>query len=266
MFEFVLLGRYMHGEQFLYKLDPRVKIGILMVLFLSVFLIANMYYYLFLVTMLLLMLQFNNIPFFFIMKGLKPLLFLMFFLSFFYLFTINEGTLLFSFGFLKVYSGALRFTFLIFLRLFIFLLGSLVVTLSTKETAITYGISFFLTPLKWVRFPVNTLAFIIGLALRFVPTMFDEAYTIRQAQISRGAHLEKGKLHQKIRAMVSIFIPLLLKSIDRAEDLANILTVRGFHPESKRTAYYVYRISKYDYIAILCCALVVGGSFFLWNM
>lgn len=222
----MMLGRYIPLNSFIHKLDPRLKIGALLLLLISVFFDAGFIGYgilgIFVITLVLL----SKIKISQILKSIKPMLFMMIFLMFFNLLFIQKGTLLFSLGFLHIYDQALLQTAYIFIRLILIIIMTTVLTATTKPLDLTLGIEHLLTPFKRIGFPTHEVAMMISIALRFIPTLLEETQRIMKAQASRGVEFSEGSLKEKIMSIVSLIIPLFISAFQRAEDLANAMESR----------------------------------------
>jgi energy-coupling factor transport system permease protein len=103
-----------------------------------------------------------------------------------------------------------------------------------------------------------SIAFALSLAIRFVPTLAQEAQNIREAQMVRGLELQKGNILRKVRNFIPIIIPLIILSIQRAMIVAESLESRGFGAQKKRTYLYPLKMKVKDYILIvLLTALLI---------
>lgn len=263
----MMLGRYIPLNSFIHKLDPRLKIGALLLLLISVFFDAGFIGYgilgIFVITLVLL----SKIKISQILKSIKPMLFMMIFLMFFNLLFIQKGTLLFSLGFLHIYDQALLQTAYIFIRLILIIIMTTVLTATTKPLDLTLGIEHLLTPFKRIGFPIHEVAMMISIALRFIPTLLEETQRIMKAQASRGVEFSEGSLKEKIMSIVSLIIPLFISAFQRAEDLANAMESRNYNPEAKRTRYkqLIWKFS--DTVSFICvisvCTCIITLSIVL---
>ncbi|MDR0545498.1 MAG: energy-coupling factor transporter transmembrane protein EcfT [Mycoplasmataceae bacterium] len=144
-------------------------------------------------------------------------------------------------------------------------LSLLTVTLaisSTNNVQLAYGIEKILTPLKFIKIPIQEWAMIIAIALRFVPTLINQAGRILNAQASRGVDIRNGNIKNKFVAIVSLIVPLFVLAFYAADDLANAMEVRGYNPANKRTRYRSYKLKVFDYCALVLMLLVF--AFFIF--
>ena len=194
----MMFGRYLPIDSFIHRLDPRLKIGSLLLLLIAVFFDAGFLGYGILGLFVIFMIILSHIKISQILKAIKPMLFMMLFLMFFNLLFIQRGNLLFSFGFIKIYDQALLQTAYIFIRLILIIIMTTVLTATTKPLDLTLGIEHLLSPFKKVGFPTHEVAMMISIALRFIPTLLEETQRIMKAQASRGVEFSEGRLKDKI--------------------------------------------------------------------
>jgi energy-coupling factor transport system permease protein len=135
-----------------------------------------------------------------------------------------------------------------------------ILTTTTKPLDLTYGLESLMSPLKRVKFPAHEIAMTISIALRFIPTLLEEADKIIKAQASRGVDLAEGKLKDKITALISLIIPLFISSFQRSEELANAMEARGYDPAGVRTRYRILALKRRDVIALIIGVLIMTAS------
>lgn len=263
----MMLGRYLPMDSFIHRLDPRLKIGSLLLLLISVFFDAGFIGYGILGIFVIILIILSKMKVSQILKSIKPMIFMMIFLMFFNLLFIQKGTLLLTLGFIKIYDQALIQTAYIFIRLVLIIVMTTILTATTKPLDLTLGIEHLLSPFKKVGFPTHEVAMMISIALRFIPTLLEETQRIMKAQASRGVEFSEGKLKDKIVSIVSLIIPLFISAFQRAEDLANAMESRNYNPEAKRTRYkqLIWKVS--DTVSLLfvlaICAIMVTLSIVL---
>ena len=259
----MMFGRYLPIDSFIHRLDPRLKIGSLLLLLIAVFFDAGFLGYGILGLFVIFMIILSHIKISQILKAIKPMLFMMLFLMFFNLLFIQRGNLLFSFGFIKIYDQALLQTAYIFIRLILIIIMTTVLTATTKPLDLTLGIEHLLSPFKKVGFPTHEVAMMISIALRFIPTLLEETQRIMKAQASRGVEFSEGRLKDKIMSIVSLIIPLFISAFQRAEDLAYAMEARGYVPNQPRTRYKQLKMQGKDYILLIGSMLLLAGMIVL---
>jgi energy-coupling factor transport system permease protein len=164
---------------------------------------------------------------------------------------------LFSWGIIEVSRSGVYLGITTFLRLVLLYLGSSLLTMTTSSLKLSAGLEKLLSPLAYLRFPVQQLAMIINLALRFIPTLMEEAELISRAQRARGASFDTGPLGKRLKTTVTVLIPLLGATLQRADDLALALESRCYtadkHNHSRlRSLHFSHR----DGIAMVLAAVV----------
>lgn len=135
-------------------------------------------------------------------------------------------------------------------RVFIIILASSTLTLTTKPTDLTNAIEWYLKPLEYMKIKTSIFAMILSIALRFIPTLFNETNKILKAQASRGVDFNEGKLKEQIGQIISLLIPMFVISINKANDLADAMEARGYIPGAKRTRLTQMKFSLKDYIVL----------------
>jgi energy-coupling factor transport system permease protein len=194
----------------------------------------------------------SNIPLKIVIKSVKPILFIITFTAIINIFwTTGEGDPWINFGIIKVYQeGVINATFLV-ARIFVLIIGSSVLlTYTTTPIALTDGIERLFSPLKKIGLPVHDFAMIMTIALRFIPTLMEEAQKIMSAQKARGADFSNGNLLQKAKALIPILIPLFSSSIRHAIDLATAMECRCYKGGEGRTRMKILKCQTSDFVAL----------------
>lgn len=263
----VVFGRYMPYDSFIHRLDPRLKIGALLMLLITIFFDAGFLGYGILGLFVILCMVLSKMSVKQVIKAVKPMVIMMLFLMIFNLFLITTGHVVATLGPLKIYSGALYQTAYILIRLVLIIVLTTILTASTKPLDLTLGLEHLLSPLKKIGFPTHEVAMMISIALRFIPTLLEETQRIMKAQASRGVDFSEGSFKEKIMAIISLIIPLFISAFQRAEDLANAMESRNYNPEAKRTRYHQLSWQGADTFAMtivtLLCVGIIAMSFVL---
>ena len=123
-------------------------------------------------------------------------------------------------------------------------------TLTTSPIVLTDALERIMSPLKVVKFPAHEIAMMMTIALRFIPTLTEEAQKILNAQSARGADFESGSIFQRAKAMVPLLVPLFVSAFRRAGDLAMAMEARCYHGGEGRTRLRVLKYSRYDLYAV----------------
>lgn len=255
----IALGRYIPLNSKADKMDPRAKIIILLLLMIAVFIPAGVMGYVLISLYVLLALYYSKLKVSYALRSMKPMIFMMIFLLIINIFAIKTGTCWVKLGWFTIYSDAIWQTLYIVVRLTFMIILTTILTASTKPLYLTLGIEKLLSPFEKIGLPAHIIAMMISIALRFIPTLIEEAQRIMNAQASRGVDMENGTLKEKISAVLSLIVPLFVSAFDRADQLANAMEARGYDPNKKRTRYKVLKITKFDIGAMVLAALVLAG-------
>jgi energy-coupling factor transport system permease protein len=257
------LGRYIPYDSFIHRLDPRIKMLAMILFMVSIFIrFASvpmnflMYGIIFIIIATMMMLA--HVKFKTLFKQLKALWIMMIFLLIINTILPNTGPH-FSIGNWNIYWNAIFQTLYILVRLILMISLTLILTATTRPLDLTYAIEWYLLPLKVIRFPTHEIAMTISIALRFIPTLLDETYRIMKAQASRGVDFVGGKFKEKIRAIVSLIVPLFISAFQRSEELANAMEARGYNPSGKRTRYRVMKWAMRDTYALIFSVAFIAG-------
>ena len=253
------IGRYLPLNSWMHKRDPRIKLISMIILIVAVFIDIGFLGYGIIGSFLIVALLVSKVSFKMILKSMRAMLFMMVFLLIINTFVVKTGALWINFGFIKIYEGAILQTLYIFIRLVIMISITTILTVSTKPMDLTMAIEDLLGPLKVIKVPAHEIAMIISIALRFIPTLIDEANRIMKAQASRGVDFDEGSLKEKISSILALIIPLFASSFQRAEELADAMEARGYVPGEERTRYRVFKINSQDIMLLLISiSLLVG--------
>ena len=268
----IVFGRYCARNTPIHKLDPRIKIFILVLLTVGIFfqfqskitsLMMSLIYLGFLIVLMII----ARVNFFDLFKSLSLMWFLAIFLIIVYIITPISNPqlpLAFTIGSLNVYWDVFTNIAYILLRLIILLSLAMILTSSTRPMDMSYAVEWYMHPMKKIHFPVHEVAMTLSIALRFIPTLLDETNRIIKAQESRGADFKHGSIIKRFAAIISLIIPLFVSAIERSEELANSMEARGYDPRGKRTRYKILKFSWRDLVALLLALSFFGGIIFLY--
>lgn len=247
----IAIGQYVPGNSLIHRLDPRTKFIIIFTFILMIFIVNNMYTFGLAICFTLLAITLSQVSLAFIWRGLKPVWIILLFTFFFHLWFTREGEIVFSLGPLKVYELGLIQGGTITIRIFLIVLMTSLLTLTTKPMVLTDGLEKLLKPLKRVKFPVHEFALMISISLRFIPTLLQETEKIMKAQAARGASFTKGNIVKRAMNLIPILIPLFVSSFQRAEDLALAMEARAYRGGEGRTQLRQLFFQNIDYIVLL---------------
>lgn len=257
------LGRYIPLDSAVHRMDPRAKIGAMLILLVAIFFPAGWIGYACIFIAVSIVILMAKLSFLYIWKSMRPMLFMLLFLLVINVLVVKTGTVLITIGTFSVYSDAVFQTLYIAVRLLLMIMITTSLTATTKPLDMTLGIEDLLGPFKKIGVPSHEIAMLISLALRFIPDLIEETQRILKAQESRGVDLKEGKMKERIMAILSLIVPLFVSAFQRADDLSNAMEARGYAPGLERTRYKVLKMERRDYILLVCAAAVLGLMIFL---
>ena len=258
MLKDITLGQYFPGNSLAHRLDPRTKL-ILTVLYIVILFCAKGFVSYGVVALLLLTgVKVSGVAPRALVRGLKPILFIICFTAVLNLF-YTPGEALASFWIFTITKEGLVTAFFMVLRITMLIMGTFLLTYTTSPIALTDGLETLLGPLKRLKVPVHELSMIMSIALRFIPTLIEETDKIMSAQKARGADFESGNLLQRARALVPILVPLFISAFRRADELAVAMECRCYHGGQGRTKLRVLRCEARDYLVLLAYCLMLAG-------
>lgn len=258
----VSFGRYYPTKSFIHRLDPRVKLLLLIAYIVMIFLAKNFLTLGFCILFLCLAVAFSGVPVTAVLKSLKAVIFLVIFTAvlnvLFY--DAKPGDTVYFWVVTK--EGLINAAFLA-TRLITLVAGSSILTLTTTPVSLTDGIESLLKPLSWVKFPVHELALIMSIALRMIPTLANETDRIICAQKARGADFESGNIISRLKALVPVLIPLIISALRRADELGDAMDARCYWGSKDRTKYKKLKLSFRDPVAVIFVGGLITGVVFL---
>jgi len=197
-----------------------------------------------------------------IITKFRFLLFVLVFVFSFYIQTVALPSKVLATYTLKFYEQGLITSVVVILRIVTLIFLSSVLTLTTKPTDLNNGLEKLASPLKKIGVKVSILTMMISIALRFIPTLINEANKILKAQASRGVDFKEGKLREKINQIISLLIPMFVISYKRAYDLADAMEARGYIPEAERTSINMLKFRFRDFVAFFFAFLLLATSIY----
>ena len=258
MLEKMIFGRYVPTNSAMHKMDPRAKLLLVFFFVCVVFLANNVWTYTVLAFFTIGIIALSNIPFRFLIGGLKPVFLLIIFTFVLHILFTKEGILLYKLGWLEIYKGGLIQGLYISLRFTFLILITSILTLTTTPISITDGMEELLHPLKKWKVPVHELALMMSIALRFIPTLMEETDKIMKAQMARGIDFSTGPLKERIKSVVPLLVPLFVSAFKRAEELATAMEARGYQGGEGRTKYRQLSWGVADSLLMVALVILTG--------
>ncbi len=259
MIKDITLGQYFPGNSAVHRLDPRTKLVGMIAYIAIVFLVNELPLFALPALFVLMTTLIAAVPLRYLIKSLKPIALLLVFMFVINLFMVKTGDPLFDWKFIHITRGGVWQAVFITLRLILLLLGTSLMTLTTTPIALTDGMEKLLTPLAKLGFPAHELSMMMTIALRFIPTLIEEADKIMKAQMARGADFESGNLVKRAKAMVPVLVPLFVSAFRRADELAMAMESRCYHGGEGRTRMRVLKLRWIDGLAGLALAVMTAA-------
>lgn len=252
----LILGRYFPVDSWLHKIDPRAKLLAGFAFIFILFLAENWVSYVLLWAFTFFVMYLSGVKIKTYFRSVRPLIWLILFTVFLQILFTAGGTIYFEWGPITISKFGLINGFFIFCRFVMIIFISTVITLTTKPIDLTDGINTLLNPLAFFKVPVNEISIMLSIALRFIPNLLDETQKVMDAQRARGTEFGEGSLFQQMKVLVPIFLPLFVSSLNRAEELANVMEVRGFQVDSKRSSFRRLHWQGRDTLCLAVIALL----------
>lgn len=258
----VALGQYYPARSPLHKLDPRIKLVLAVLYIVAAFLCKNLLGFGFLVASALLMITVSRVPLKMVFKSLRLIVFVLIFTVAINIFMTKEQGVdpLWSFWILEVYTKGLYSALFIALRILCMILGTcMLLTYTTTPIALTDALERLLAPLRIIKLPVHEFSMMMSIALRFIPTIMEEAEKIMAAQKARGAGFTEGNLIKRIKSLIPILIPLFASVFRRAFELATAMTCRCYRGGDGRTRMTSMRLRVWDVLIFILSVAALAG-------
>lgn len=254
----ITIGQYYTADSVIHRLDPRVKLAGTMIFIVSLFFSGKLIIYAVSGVFLAVCIALSKVPLKFIFKGLKSIFFLLLMTVVFNLF-LTPGEPVFSFWKLRITDSGVMVAGSMGVRLVMLITGSSIMTLTTTPNLLTAGMSKALRPLKKIRFPVDEVAMMMAIALRFIPILVEETSIIMKAQEARGASFNEGSIIKRAKALLPILVPLFISAFRRADDLAMAMESRCYCCGQPRTLMKPLKYRRSDGIAYLVLFVYLGA-------
>lgn len=254
----VTVGQYFPGNSPLHRMDPRTKITAVILVSVAIFLPRGWPGYALTLAFVTAAVLLSQVPVRFIIKGLQPV-------ALFLTITVvlnaflTPGEPLLEFGRIDITREGLVLSGLAALRLIMLVVTASLLTLTTSPIRLTDGIERLLRPLTPLGVPAHELALMMTVALRFIPTLAEEADRIMRAQMARGADFRSGSLMSRVRGLIPVMVPLFVAAFRRADELATAMEARGYRGGRGRTRMKELAFTGYDAAGWTVIVLYLSG-------
>ena len=257
MLKDITLGQYFPGNTIAHRLDPRTKILLVVLYIVALFCAKHIISYGLMALTLLVCVKISKVPFKTMVKGLKPVVFIVVFTAVLNLFFTPGDRNLVEIGFIRISDTGLENAVFMVLRILLLIMGTFLMTYTTSPISLTDGLEQLLNGLKRFHVPVHELAMMMSIALRFIPTLIEETDKIMSAQKARGTDFESGNILEKAKALIPILVPLFISAFRRADELATAMECRCYHGGEGRTKLHVLKYERRDYTALIIGTVIL---------
>ena len=152
MLKDITLGQYYNTNSIIHRLDPRIKLFGTMIYMASLFFVNKLYGFIPPLLFLLTIIFISKVPLSYIVRGLKPIIFLLIFSAGFNIF-FTRGDIIFSWKFISITEQGIGVALLVSCRLILLIIGSSILTLTTTPNNLTDGLEKSLGFLKIIKIP-----------------------------------------------------------------------------------------------------------------
>jgi energy-coupling factor transport system permease protein len=259
MIKDITIGQYYPYDSPIHRLDPRLKLVLVILLIVNIFVAQTPAAYLCAAALVVAAVALSHIPLKLILKGLKPILYIIALTTLLNLF-YSGGEPLWSFWIISISKEGIWRTVTMLVRVVLLVIGTSLLTYTTSPIMLTDGLERLLSPLKKVGVPVHEFSLMMTIALRFIPTLIEEVDKISSAQKARGSDLETGNLIQRAKALVPVLVPLFISAFRRADELACAMECRLYRGGGNRTRLHTLKYSRVDALGGLVAVIICGGA------
>ena len=214
------ITRYYNTKSIIHSMNSFYKIICILLFTFLVLLSKRILFLIILFLSVLILMVLSNVPMKLYFKNLK--------------FGISLITFIFLIN--LIFDVPIRDTIISVLKLLLFILYSGVMVYTTKPNDLTFGIEKLLYPLRVFNISVSVLSLTISLAIRFIPIIFEQASKVLKSQCSRGLDFS-GSIKEKCIKLVSVLVPIFSLSFKRTDQISDVLEMRLYKVDAKRTRY-----------------------------
>ena len=254
MFRDVAFGQYYPTGSVVHRMDPRMKLLLTIMFVVAIFFVNTYFGFMLTAAVLILIILIAKLPMLSVLKSVRAIIFIVIFAAVINLFMIRNGEVLWSWKALQITDQGVHTTIKMTLRLVLLISGASLLTLTTTPVEIADGTESLIKPLALIKVPVHDIAMIMSIALRFIPTLFEETQKIIAAQKARGASFDTGGLIARAQALLPVLIPLFVNSFRRADELAFAMDARCYNATEHRTKLKVMKFGIADFVGFLLIA------------
>lgn len=256
VFKNILIGQYIDTGSVLHRLDARIKIIITLAFAVMIFSANGVFGVVYTIAVCFGLVLLSKMKASVILRSIKPIIFFAVFTLVFDSF-LTEGRTLASFGIFKITYEGIYDGITAAVRLVLLVVTASILTLTTKPLEMTDAIESLLSPLAVFKVPVRDIAMMMGITIRFIPTIAGEAKRIADAQKSRCADFGGKGIIKRAYAALPLVVPLIAGAFRHSEALAQAMDARCYGAPVKRTHLHSRSIGRTDVYAAVCAAVII---------
>lgn len=254
----ITLGQYYPSNGILHRLDPRIKVLLLIGVIVLIFCTFNSFALGVAALLVATSVILSKVPIKLYLKSMKAIIIVILITSLLNLF-YGTGDPLWSFWIFKITKDGIENSIYVTVRIISLVMISSSLTFTTSPTDLTDALERLMKPLSFFKVKTHEIAMMMTIALRFVPTLLEETDKIMSAQKARGADMESGNLIKRIKALIPILIPLFVSAFRRAYELAMAMECRCYQGGEGRTRMKQLHLSARDFVALFVFVVAVAG-------
>lgn len=262
----ISIGRFFPGDSIIHRLDPRLKLYFIFMFILSIFFIKSFLVFIPLAIFLFSIIKIAKLPILMVLKGLKGIFYIVLFTVILNL-ILTPGEVLFRIWIINITKEGIKLSAFMSVRITLLVIGTSLLTLTTSPIVLTDALEYVMKPFEKIKFPAHSVAMMMTIALRFIPTILDEMDKITKAQTARGADFETGSIISRAKSLIPLLVPLFVNALKRADELAVAMEARCYSGGEGRTRMNVLKYSRTDYIVMafitVFFGLVIASRYFL---
>ncbi|WEV73373.1 energy-coupling factor transporter ATPase [Bifidobacterium sp. ESL0798] len=248
------------GEQpsIIARLDPRVKLVVFLVLMFTSFMVSSLPQLGLTALMVIFLAATAKLGPKRLLRSMRGFLILLLVMGIVNMLFVRTGRPLVTFFDFPITDEGVMAAILYTCRFGLVILLGIILLQSTTPTALTDGFGSLLSPLRRLGLHTQELALVMSLALRFLPTLADEARNIMDAQAARGGSIETGTPAKRIQAIVAIIVPIFAGALRHSDNLSLALDARSYEEGIRRTHWHAMHVTGKDVCFIVLCALYLA--------
>ncbi|WEV64910.1 energy-coupling factor transporter ATPase [Bifidobacterium sp. ESL0732] len=240
------------------RLDPRIKLVVFLILMFTSFMVSSLPQLGLTALMVIALAAAAKLGPKRLFRSMRGFLILLLVMGVINMLFVRTGKPLVTFWNFPITDEGVMAAILYTCRFGLVILLGIILLQTTTPTALTDGFGSLLSPLRRLGFHTQELALVMSLALRFLPTLADEARNIIDAQAARGGSIETGSPTKRIKALVAIVVPIFAGALRHSDNLSLALDARSYEEGIHRTHWHAMRITGKDVVFVILCALYLA--------